>query len=134
MQAMAGEPLVLIVEDDHFLSSLLKNRLEKASFTVSQAFDGEEALEILKKVRPNLIVLDVIMPKVSGFDILERISVDPQLNRVPVIAVSNLGQDSDMEKAKRLGAVDYVVKVQIPIDELVNKIKALVLEPQKTSS
>lgn len=123
---MAENPQILIVEDDHFLSSLLKNRLEKEGFGVTQAFDGEEAMTILKELRPNLIVLDVIMPKISGFDILERISLDPQLHPTPVIAVSNLGQDSDMEKAKRLGAVDYFVKVKTPIDELVNKIKNLV--------
>jgi len=123
---MPENPQILIVEDDHFLSSLLKNRLEREGFGVTQAFDGEEALAILKELRPNLIVLDVIMPKISGFDILERISLDPQLHPIPVIAVSNLGQDSDMEKAKRLGAVDYFVKVKIPIDELVKKIKNLV--------
>jgi len=128
IKAMPENPHVLIIEDDHFLSSLLKNRLEKQGFAVTQAFDGEEALEILKTLRPNLIVLDVIMPKVSGFDLLERISLDPELHQIPVIAVSNLGQDSDMQKAKQLGAVDYFVKVQIPIDELVNKIKSHIVK------
>ncbi|RJQ29000.1 response regulator [Candidatus Parcubacteria bacterium] len=122
---MAGSPSVLLVEDDHFLSSLLRSRLEKEGVAVTQAFDGEEALNTLKTLKPSVIVLDVIMPKVSGFDILERIALDPRLHLIPVIAVSNLGQDSDMEKAKRLGAVDYLVKVKIPIDELVQKIKSL---------
>ena len=116
---------ILIVEDDHFLSSLLKGRLEKEGFLVNQAFDGEEAVEFLKQNQPNLIVLDVIMPKITGFDILERISMDPQLHQIPVIAVSNLGQDSDMEKAKQLGAIDYFVKVKIPVDELVKRIKVI---------
>lgn len=116
---------ILIIEDDHFLSSLMKARLEKEGFMITQAFDGEEALNLLKQLEPDLIVLDLIMPKVSGFELLENISVDPQISRIPVMILSNLGQDSDIEKVKRLGAVDYFVKVKTSIDDLVNHVKEI---------
>lgn len=116
---------VLIIEDDHFLSSLMKARLEKEGFTALQAFDGEEAFSLLKQNRPDLIVMDLIMPKVSGFELLENISVDPQISKVPIMVLSNLGQDSDIEKVKRLGATQYFVKVQTSIDDLVAKVKEL---------
>jgi len=116
---------ILIIEDDHFLSSLMKARLEKEGFSIMQAFDGEEAFSLLKQNKPDLIVLDLIMPKVSGFELLENISVDPQISRVPVMVLSNLGQDSDIEKVKRLGATQYFVKVQTSIDDLVVKVKEL---------
>lgn len=116
---------VLIIEDDRFLSSLMKARLEKEGFLPTQAFDGEEAFNILKKDKPDLIILDLIMPKVSGFELLENISVDPQIGRVPVMILSNLGQESDIQKVKRLGATQYFVKVKTSIDDLVSKVKEL---------
>lgn len=116
---------VLIIEDDQFLSSVLKNRLEKEGFTVVQAFDGEEGLAKLKEAQPDLILLDLILPKMSGFEVLEQISLDPQFGRVPVVVASNLGQESDIEKARSLGAVDYYVKVRVTIDQLAEMVKQL---------
>jgi DNA-binding response OmpR family regulator len=118
---------IMIIEDDHFLSSLMKARLEKEGFTVIQAFDGEEAMEMLKAEIPALVILDLIMPKVTGFEVLQLISITPQLNTVPVVIVSNLAQDSDIEKARQLGAREYFIKVKVSIDDLVGKIKSLVV-------
>lgn len=120
-----GSKKVMIVEDDRFLSFLLKSRLEKDGFTVGQAFDGEEAIQQLKQDVPNLVILDLIMPKVTGFEVLKTISVTPELAKVPVVIVSNLAQDSDIEKARELGAKEYYVKVKVSIDDLVAHIKAL---------
>lgn len=117
---------IMIIEDDRFLSSVLKARLEKDGFTVIQAFDGESAIQLLKTEAPNLIVLDLIMPKMTGFDVLKTISVTPQVAGAPVVIVSNLAQDSDIEKAKELGAKEYFVKVKVSVDDLVERIKALV--------
>ena len=117
---------IMIIEDDHFLSSLMKTRLEREGFGVIQAFDGEEAMEALKVDIPSLIVLDLIMPKVTGFEVLQMISITPQLQKVPVVIVSNLAQDSDVEKARQLGAKEYFIKVKVSIDDLIGKIKALV--------
>jgi DNA-binding response OmpR family regulator len=118
---------IMIIEDDHFLSSLMKTRLEREGFGVIQAFDGEEAMEALKVDIPSLIVLDLIMPKVTGFEVLQMISITPQLQKVPVVIVSNLAQDSDVEKARQLGAKEYFIKVKVSIDDLIGKIKALVV-------
>jgi len=125
---MDSEPKkIMIVEDDNFLSSLMKARLEKEGFAVIQAFDGEEAIQTLKTEVPALIILDLIMPKVTGFEVLQEISLSPQLSNVPVVIVSNLAQDSDIEKAKQLGARAYFIKVKISIDDLIGKIKTLVV-------
>ena len=118
---------IMIIEDDHFLSSLMKARLEKEGFTVVQAFDGEEAIQDLKQDYPSLIVLDLIMPKVTGFEVLQMISITPELDKIPVIIVSNLAQDSDIEKARQLGVKEYFIKVKVSIDDLIGKIKTLVV-------
>lgn len=117
---------ILVIEDDRFLSSLMKARLEKEGFSVTQAFDGEEAMNFLKQLKPDLILMDLIMPKVSGFELLESISVDPQISKIPVMILSNLGQDSDIDKVKRLGAIEYFVKVKTSIDDLVVHVKELI--------
>lgn len=123
---MAESPKLLIAEDDHFLSSLLKARLEKENFVIRLAADGEEVLNTLKEFRPDIIVLDLIMPKLSGFEVLEALSIDPQYNNIPIIILSNLSQDSDVQKAKELGVAEYFIKARTSIDDLVNSIKGLV--------
>ena len=123
---MPGEmKTIMIIEDDKFLSSLMKARLEKDGFTIMQAFDGEEAIQGFKQRTPDLIILDLIMPKVTGFEVLQTISITPELQRVPVVILSNLAQDSDIEKARQLGAREYFVKVKVSIDDLVGRIKNL---------
>lgn len=129
MKIMADDvKKIMIVEDDRFLSFLMKARLEKEGFTVVQVFDGEEAINALRQERPSLVILDLIMPKVTGFEVLKMISITPQLAGLPVVIVSNLAQDSDVEKAKAYGAKEYFVKVRVSIDDLVGRIKALVTE------
>ncbi len=117
---------IMVIEDDRFLSSLIKARLEKDGFKVEQAFDGEEAIKLLRDEKPNLVILDLIMPKVTGFEVLQMISITPGFEKVPVVILSNLAQDSDIEKARQLGAREYFVKVKISIDDLIGKIKTLV--------
>jgi DNA-binding response OmpR family regulator len=122
---MGDTKKIMIIEDDKFLSSLIKTRLEKEGFATIQAFDGEEATNLLRQERPDLIIMDLIMPKVNGFEVLQTISITPQLEKVPVVILSNLAQDSDIEKARELGAKEYFVKVKISIDDLMKKIKDL---------
>ena len=116
---------VLLVEDDPFLSSLLKNRLQKEGLEVNLAKDGEEALNSLKSAKPDLILLDLILPKKSGFEVMEEIRNDPQMQsqEVPIIIISNLGQPEDVSRGQELGAIEYFVKAKTSIDELVEKIK-----------
>jgi DNA-binding response OmpR family regulator len=117
---------VLIVEDEHFLSTILANRLKKEEFVVNQAFDGQEAIDFLNTEKPDLIILDLILPRRSGFEVLENLSKDPQLNQIPVIILSNLGQQSDIEKARELGAFAYYIKVSTSIDNFVEVVRNVI--------
>jgi len=131
---MNNKPLIFLVEDDPFLSSILQLKLEKENFQLIRAVDGEEALKFLidEGVKPDLILLDLILPKKNGFEVLETIRQDPLLEKIPVIIVSNLGQPSDIERGKSLGVIDYFVKARLSIDELVNKVKSEVLKTSPT--
>ena len=122
---MNNKPTVLLVEDDPFLSSVLRMKLEKESFKVVRAADGDEALNFLTEqgVKPDLILLDLILPKKNGFEVLETIRQDPLLEKLPVIIISNLGQPSDIERGKALGVIDYFIKARLSVEELVNKVK-----------
>ena len=123
---MEGQPKVLIIEDDEFLSSLVKARLEKEGYEVRRVFDGLEAFELLREYTPDMIILDLIMPRMSGFELLEAISVDAQLNRIPVVTLTNLGQEEDIQKAKTLGVREYFIKARTSIDEIVKTVKNIV--------
>ena len=125
-ERMADIKNIFIVEDDRFLSSLMKARLEKEGFVVTQLFDGEEAVEQLKTSKPDLILLDLIMPKVSGFEVLEQISIDPQTNTIPIIVLTNLAQGNDVDKAKQYGAKEYFVKVRTSVNDIVERVRNLV--------
>jgi len=120
-----NKPTILLIEDDPFLSSVLRLKLEKESFKVVRAADGDEALDFLTEqgVKPDLILLDLILPKKNGFEVLETIRQDPLLEKLPVIIISNLGQPSDIERGKALGIIDYFVKARLSIEELVTKVK-----------
>lgn len=117
---------IVIVEDDRFLSLVLKGRLEKEGYDVIPAYDGEEGLAAIRRELPALVVLDLVMPKMTGFELMEKLSADPQISRIPVVVASNLGQESDIQKAKNLGVRDYYVKVQTSVDELVKMFKTIV--------
>lgn len=119
---------VLLVEDDIFLSSLLKNRLLKEGLEVSLAQDGEEAIKLLKDEKPNLILLDLILPKKSGFEVMEEIRSDPslQIKETPIVIISNLGQEIDIKKGEELGALEYFIKAKTSLDDLVRKIKEFI--------
>ncbi len=121
---------VLVVEDETFLSQLLKNRLTKEGINVITARDGEEAINILKTEKPDLILLDLILPKKSGFEVLEQIQSDPLLKSAPVVITSNLGQDSDVARGKSLGAVAYFIKAQTSMDDLISNIEQFLKIPR----
>ena len=114
---------ILLIEDDPFLGSLLGNRLKKEGFDLVVAKSGNEAMKALKANTPDIILLDIILPGKSGFEVLEDMKTDPQIPKVPVVIISNLGQESDIERGKELGAVEYIVKARVSIDDLVKKVK-----------
>lgn len=114
---------ILIVEDDRTLVKMYQIKLTLENFEVEVAYDGEEGLEKLKSVFPDLVLLDLAMPKMDGFEFLEKMMVDSSLKKIPVVVLSNLGQESDVEKAKKLGARDYLIKVNLTPKQVVEKIK-----------
>ncbi|MCP6719935.1 MAG: response regulator [Patescibacteria group bacterium] len=120
---MPDQKTILLVEDEPLLGNLLKQRLEKEKFIVNLARDGEEALKVLKSIKPDLVLLDIILPKVSGFELMEILKDDPSYNQAPIVIISNLGQESDVEKGQVLGAIGYFVKAKMSIEDLVKKVK-----------
>jgi len=120
---MPNSKSILLVEDEPLLSSLLTQRLEKEGFSVVRAKDGEDALSKIREGSYSIVLLDIILPKMSGFEFMEKIGEDPQIEDVPIVIISNLGQESDIEKGKELGAVGYFVKAKISIEDLVEEIK-----------
>jgi len=123
-------PKILLIEDDFFLSFLLKNRLEREKINVIIAKNGEEALNLLESTNPDLILLDLILPKKSGFEVMEEIKSNPRiiLKKTPIVIISNLGQPEDISRCEELGAVDYIVKAKTSIDELIGKIKSFLVQ------
>lgn len=114
---------VLLVEDDDALASVYQTRLQAEGFDVRRVPNGEDALAAALEYKPDLIVLDVMMPKVSGFDVLDILRNTPETAKVKVVMLTALSQDSDKERAKSLGADDYLVKSQVVIADVVERIK-----------
>lgn len=119
---------ILIIEDEEILLRVLKEKLEEARFTVEIASDGEIALEMIKNFKPDLILLDIILPKKDGLTLLKEIKLDPEISNIPVFVISNLGEDDKIKTALKLGAIDYLVKTQHPINEVIDKIKDYLLK------
>jgi DNA-binding response OmpR family regulator len=119
---MAEQKKIVIAEDDEFLSSLIKNRLESENFAVKTAKSGEEAVTIINEFKPDLVLLDIILPGKLGFDVLKETRSNNQLNKTAFMILSNLGQESDIKKAKDLGVIEYFVKAQVVIENVVEKI------------
>ena len=114
---------VLVAEDDPSFSQILSSRLTRAGIEVVKAKDGEEALRVIRETKPDLILLDLILPgKYDGFEVLQKIQEDPTLDNRPIVIISNLGQESDIQRVKQLGAVEYFVKAKTSIDDLIKKI------------
>lgn len=114
---------ILVIEDDKFLKELISEKLEEEGYESIIAIDGAEGLKKAKEEKPDLILLDLILPEMDGFEVLSRIKRDSDLSLIPVIILSNLGQREDVEKGLKLGAVDYLIKAHFTLDEIIEKIK-----------
>ena len=115
---------ILIVEDDKFLRELIARKVIDEGFNVSEAIDGEEGIKKIKEEKPDMVLLDLILPGIDGFEVLTRMKEDPTLSSIPVIIFSNLGQKEDIEKGLKLGAIDYLIKAHFTPGEIIEKIKA----------
>ncbi|MCX6764600.1 MAG: response regulator [Candidatus Nealsonbacteria bacterium] len=114
---------ILIVEDDKFLRDLMNQKLIREGFDTAEAVDGEEGIIKIKEVKPDLVLLDLILPGIDGFEVLTKVKEDPTLSGIPIIVLSNLGQKDDIERGLQLGAKDYLIKAHFTPGEVIEKIK-----------
>lgn len=116
---------ILVVEDDTYLSNAYRVKLTKAGFEVKNAFDGDEALNLLQTFTPDLILLDIVMPKKDGFATLAEIKAQEKWRNIPIILASNLGQKEDRDKGMQLGASEFFIKTEFTLNDLIGKIKSM---------
>jgi len=116
---------ILLIEDDKFLRELMSKKLVNMEYDVVSAVDGESGLAMIKETKPDAVLLDLILPGINGFEVLERAKKDPEIANIPVIILSNLGQKEDIERGLGLGAVDFMVKAHFTPQEIVNKLKSI---------
>lgn len=114
---------VLVAEDDNFLMKVYEVKLNKEGFNLIMARDGEEAVKLIKSEKPDIILLDLVMPKKNGFEVLTEVKADPETKNIPILILSNLGQVEDIKKGLDAGADDYIIKADVSIEEIVEKIR-----------
>lgn len=114
---------ILLVEDDEALSAVYKSRLELEGFETREVKNGEEALSAALDYKPDLIVLDAMMPKISGFDVLDILRNTPETTNIKIVMLTALSQPKDKERAEALGVDDYLVKSQVVIGDVVDRVK-----------
>lgn len=114
---------ILIVEDDTFLAGIYASKFEKEGFDVLLGIDGEAGLKLARKELPTIILLDILLPKLDGFEVLEKLKADEATKKIPVVLLTNLGQKEDVDKGLKLGAVDYLIKAHFMPAETVEKVK-----------
>lgn len=115
---------ILIIEDDKILAELLEKKLKNAGFEVTLAFDGEEGLASLRANKPDLILLDIVMPQKNGLELMEEMNKNPETNliKIPVIVISNSGQPVEIDRILKLGAKDYLIKTEFNPQEVIEKV------------
>jgi CheY-like chemotaxis protein len=116
---------ILLVEDEEIMIDLLQKKLSREGYEVFVARDGEEGLKKMREMdpKPDLILLDIIMPKMGGFEVMEEMAKDEKLKKIPVIVISNSGQPVELERAKKLGAKDWLIKTEFDPKEVLEKVK-----------
>lgn len=120
---MEARKKILLVEDDEVLASVYRTRLEMEDFEVMEVHDGEQALTAALRYRPDLMILDAMMPKISGFDVLDILRNTPETMNLQIIMLTALSQESDRERAEKLGVDEYLVKSQVMISDVIKKVR-----------
>lgn len=116
---------ILIIEDDEFLRGLISKKFVSESFNIISAIDGTDGIKKAQEEKPNLILLDLVLPNIDGFEVLTKLKGDSATSSIPIVILSNLGQKEDIDKGMKLGATDYIIKAQFTPEEIVEKIKAI---------
>ena len=113
---------ILLIEDEKIMINLLNKKLTSEGYDVTISRDGEEGLRVMKELKPDVVLLDIIMPKMGGFEVMEKMNKDPELKKIPIIIVSNSGQPVELSRAKELGARDWLIKTEFDPQEVVDKV------------
>ena len=114
---------ILLIEDEEIMINLLEKKLTQEGYEVWVARDGAEGIKSMKEIKPDLILLDIVMPKMGGLEVMEEMAKDRDLSKIPVLVISNSGQPIELDKAKELGARDWLIKTEFSPQEVVEKIK-----------
>lgn len=123
---MEPKKIILLVEDDSFLSDMYTTKFAESGYDIKSAMDGQQGLDMLNAgLRPDIALLDIVMPKMDGIELLTAMKKDEKLKGIPVVLLTNLGQDVDIQKGMELGALDYLVKAHFTPSEVVKRIEAL---------
>lgn len=122
--ASSKQSFILVAEDENAYAKVYELKLQKAGYSVQIAENGKKALEYAKKQKPDVMLIDLMMPVMDGFTLLEKLKKESLLKNVPVIVMSNLGQEEDIEKAKRMGAADFLIKSNVTFKEVLQKVKS----------
>ncbi|MBI5405202.1 MAG: response regulator [Candidatus Kerfeldbacteria bacterium] len=121
----SGKPKILVVEDDSFLAGMYVTKLGLEGFSVDLAGDGKDGLKKAREWKPDLILLDIVLPVMDGFSMLTELKADADTRAIPVMLLTNLGAKGDVEKGLALGAADYLIKAHFMPSEVVEKVKRL---------
>ncbi|PIV43615.1 MAG: response regulator [Candidatus Nealsonbacteria bacterium CG_4_10_14_0_2_um_filter_40_15] len=114
---------ILLVEDDPFLIDIYTTKLKESGFSVEVANDGEVALRKARENKPDLVILDIVLPQIDGWEILRKIKSEPEFKNLKVIILSNLGQKEEVEKGMKLGAIKYLIKAHYTPSQVIKEIK-----------
>jgi len=117
---------ILIIEDDKFLRRVMTQKLSKEGFEISEALDGENGLKKAEEENPDLVLLDLILPGIDGFEVLAKMKQNPKIAKTPVIILSNLGQKEDIDKGLKMGAADYLIKAHFTPGEIIDRIEKVI--------
>lgn len=114
---------ILIIEDEELMCNLLERKLNEEGYQASVAKDGAEGMKMIKEIKPDLVLLDIVMPNKNGFEVMDEMQADEKLKHIPIIVISNSGQPVEIDKAKELGAKDWLIKTEFDPQEVIEKVK-----------
>lgn len=115
---------ILLIEDDTFISQMYDMKFKQTNYDFLLAKDGKEGMQMIRDIKPDIILLDIVLPEMDGFAILEEIKKDPEISSIPVLLLTNLGQQENIQKGILLGAKDYIIKAHSTPQEVVEKVQS----------
>ena len=122
---------IVLADDESYIAIAYRDGLERAGFAVTVANNGQDALGAISHIKPDIVLLDLIMPKMNGLEVLKAIKADPALSSIPVIVLSNLSQVTDEAEVLRLGAADFLIKSDFSLKQIIEKVESVLSTTEK---